>query len=145
MRPVVTFEAKIIQVHEVAAGESVGYDAHWIAPTPRRLATLSCGYADGIPCTAIGTNAEPRGMASVEGALCPMVGRISMDLIVVDVTDAPMVERGDSVELLGAEITIDDLARRAGTIGYEVLTRLGLRSHRRTIGRQTTVVSRPGR
>ena len=145
MRAVATFEAKVIQVHEVAAGESVGYDAHWVAPSPRRLATISGGYADGIPCTAIGTNATPRGMASVDGALCPMVGRISMDLIVIDVTDAPMVERGDSVELLGADISIDDLAERAGTIGYEVLTRLGLRSHRRAIGRQTTVVSRPGR
>lgn len=145
MRTVMTFEAKVIQVHEVAAGESVGYDAHWIAPSPRRLATISAGYADGIPCSAIGTNADPRGLASVDGALCPMVGRISMDLIVLDVTDAPTVERGDTVELMGAEISIDDLAARAGTIGYEVLTRLGLRSHRRTIGRQTTVVSRPGR
>lgn len=142
MRPVVTFEAKVIQVHEVAAGESVGYDAHWLAPSPRRLATISTGYADGIPCGATGTNAEPRGFASVDGALCPFVGRISMDLVVVDVTDAPTVERGDSVELLGRDISIDDLAKRAGTIGYEVLTRLGPRSHRRVIGRQTTAAPR---
>lgn len=145
MRPVVTFEAKVIQVHEVAAGESVGYDGHWTAPSPRRLATISAGYADGIPCGAVGTNAEPRGRALVDGALCPFVGRISMDLIVVDVTDAPAVERGDSVELLGSEISVDDLAERAGTIGYEILTRLGSRSHRRTIGRQATVLTRPGR
>ena len=71
---------------------------------------------------------------SVDGALCPFVGRISMDLIVVDVTDAPIVERGDSVELLGAEIGLDDFAARAGMIGYEVLTRLGPRSHRRLVG-----------
>ena len=134
MRPVATFEAKVIQVHEVAAGESVGYDAHWIAPSPRRLATLSVGYADGIPCTAIGTNAEPRGQASVDGALCPFVGRVSMDLIVIDVTEAPTVERGDTVEILGQDIGIDDLARRSGAIGYEILTRLAPRSHRRTVG-----------
>ena len=145
MRPVVTFEAKVIQVHEVAAGESVGYDAHWVAPSARRLATISAGYADGIPCSAVGTNDAPRGMACVDGALCPFVGRISMDLVVIDVSDAPTVERGDSVELLGTEISIDDLAKGAGTIGYEVLTRLGLRSHRRTIGRQTMVLTSPGR
>ena len=134
MRSVVTFEAKVIQVHEVAAGQSVGYDGHWVAPSARRLATISAGYADGIPCGAMGTNAEPRGYAFVDGALCPFVGRISMDLIVVDVTDAPIVERGDSVELLGAEIGLDDFAARAGMIGYEVLTRLGPRSHRRLVG-----------
>jgi alanine racemase len=145
MRPVASFEAKVIQVHEVAAGESVGYDGRWVAPSPRRLATISGGYADGVPCAALGTNDKVRGVAFVDGALCPMVGRISMDLIVLDVTDAPTVERGDSVELLGSEITIDDLARRAGTIGYEVLTRLGLRSHRRSIGRQTMVLTSPGR
>ena len=145
MRSVVTFEAKVIQVHEVPAGESVGYDSHWTAPSARRLATLSAGYADGIPCGAIGTNAEVRGQALVDGALCPIVGRVSMDLIVIDVTDAPTIERGDSVELLGSEISVDDLAQRAGTIGYEILTRLGLRSHRRTIGRQATTLTSPGR
>ena len=145
MRPVVTFEAKVIQVHDVEAGASVGYDHRWTAPSSRRLATISAGYADGIPTGALGTNAETRGMASVDGALCPFVGRISMDTIVVDVTDAPAVERGDSVELIGADITIDDLATRSGTIGYEVLTRLGPRSHRRTIGRQSTVVTSVGR
>ena len=145
MRPVVTFEAKVIQVHEVAAGESVGYDGRWTAPSARRLATISAGYADGIPTGALGTDAATGGHASVDGALCPIVGRISMDLAVVDVTDAPMVERGDSVELLGEGISIDDLAEWAGTIGYEVLTHLGPRSHRRTIGRQATVLTSPGR
>lgn len=145
MRSVVTFEAKVIQVHEVGAGESVGYDSRWTAPSPRRLATISVGYADGIPCSAIGTNDAPRGFASVDGALCPFVGRISMDLVVVDVTEAPLVERGDTVELIGAEIPIDEAARYAGTIGYEILTRMGPRSHRRTIGRQATTLTSPGR
>ena len=93
----------------------------------------------------MGVEGAPHGYASVDGALCPIVGRISMDLTVVDVTDAPMVERGDSVELVGADVTIDDIAERAGTIGYEVLTHLGPRSHRRTIGRQATVLTSPGR
>lgn len=137
MRPVMTFEAKVIQVHDVAAGDTVGYDARWVAPDARRLATIGVGYADGIPCGAVGTNEATRGWALVDGALCPFVGRISMDLIVVDVTDAPMVERGDTVELLGAEIGIDDLAARAGTIGYEIMTRLAPRSHRRVVGSQT--------
>ena len=145
MRATVSFEAKVIQVHEVAAGESVGYDHRWTAPSARRLATISAGYADGIPTGAMGTNAELHGHASVDGALCPFVGRISMDTIVIDVTDAPTVERGDSVELIGADIGIDDLASRAGTIGYEILTRLGPRSHRRTIGRQATVLTSLGR
>lgn len=142
MRPVMTFEAKVIQVHEVAAGGTVGYDARWVAPGARRLATIGVGYADGIPCGAVGTNDVARGWASVDGALCPFVGRISMDLIVVDVTDAPTVERGDTVELLGAEIGIDDLAARAGTIGYEIMTRLAPRSHRRVVGSQTGGVGR---
>ena len=147
MRATVTFEAKVIQVQEVGAGESVGYDHRWTAPAARRLATISAGYADGIPTGAIGTNAEPRGHASVDGALCPFVGRISMDTVVIDVTDAPTVERGDSVELIGADIGIDDMARAAGTIGYEILTRLGPRSHRRTIGvgRQATILTSLGR
>jgi alanine racemase len=136
MRAVVGMEAKVLQVRDIAAGEGVGYDGRWTAPGPRRLATISAGYADGIPSGAIGaTGAAPGGVAMVDGALCPMVGRVSMDLIVLDVTDAPPVERGDSVELLGTEISIDDLAARAGTIGYEVLTHLGPRSHRRYIGR----------
>ena len=136
MKPVVFMEAKVLQVRDIAAGESVGYDGRWTAPGPCRLATISAGYADGIPCGAMGTNdAPPRGLVSVDGALCPIVGRISMDLIVLDVTEAPAVERGDSVELLGSEISIDALADRTGTIGYEVLSHLGVRSHRRYLGR----------
>ena len=145
MRPVVTFEAKVIQVHDVAAGESVGYDGRWTAPSPRRLATISAGYADGLPCGALGAEGAPRGYASVDGALCPIVGRVG-DVDDGEVhRDAPAVERGDSVELIGAEISVDDLAARAGTIGYEVLTHLGPRSHRRTIGRQATVLTSLGR
>ena len=148
MRPVVGMEAKVLQVRDIAAGESVGYDGRWTAPAPRRLATISAGYADGIPCGAMGVSDDvPHGQAVVDGALCPFVGRISMDTIVVDVTDAPAIERGDSVELLGSEITVDDLACAAGTIGYEVLTRLGVRSHRRWISRQgvSVTVSTSGR
>lgn len=136
MQAVVGLEATIVQVHPVGAGESVGYDGCWTAPGPRLLATISAGYADGIPRAAGGdggcdTAASRSGMAMVHGVPCPFVGRVSMDLIVLDVTDVPAVARGDSAVLLGADVTVDDLAERAGTIGYEVLTKLGLRSHRR--------------
>lgn len=134
MRPVVGMEASVLQVHAIAAGESVGYEACWTAASPRRLATIGCGYADGIPFGAGGrSGAEPCGWAEIAGVRCPFVGRVSMDLIVLDVTDAPPVARGDNVTLLGEAITVDDLAARAGTIGYEVLTKLGLRGHRRVV------------
>ena len=135
MAGVARMEARVLQVHAVAAGESVGYDSRWTAAAPRRLATIGAGYADGIPFGAAGaSDRAPGGWAIVAGVLCPMVGRVSMDLIVLDVTDAPPLSRGDSVTVLGDGITIDDLAARAGTIGYEVLTKLGLRSHRRVVG-----------
>ncbi len=135
MTEVARMEARVLQVHAVAAGGSVGYDSRWSAAAPRRLATISAGYADGIPFGAAGvTDRAPGGWAVVAGVPCPMVGRVSMDLIVLDVTDAPSISRGDAVTLLGDGITIDDLAGRAGTIGYEVLTKLGLRSHRRVVG-----------
>ena len=136
MRPVVTMQAVVLQVHAIAAGERVGYDGRWTAPARRRLATISAGYADGIPRAAGGERDEAvGGVAMVAGVPCPFVGRVSMDLIVLDVSAAPPVARGDSVTLLGCGITVDDLAARAGTIGYEVLTNLGPRSHRRLLSR----------
>ncbi len=136
MRAVIGMTAKVLQVRDIAAGDSVGYDGRWTAIAPRRLATISAGYADGIPCGAGGlAGGATGGVALVEGATCPFIGRISMDLIVLDVTDAPSVARGDDVVLLGGRITIDDLAQRAGTIGYEVLTKLGRRSHRAVVTR----------
>jgi alanine racemase len=138
MRPVVRLEAKIIQVREIAAGETVGYNAQWTAPGPRRIATLSIGYADGYPRRAGGTNAkaqagEPSGMALVGDVPCPFAGRVSMDLITIDVTAASpgAVARGRTTVLIGDSLDIDEVGRRAGTIGYEILTSLGGRYARR--------------
>ena len=135
MRNVVTLQALILQVREVAAGERVGYGGEWSAPRPSRLATLSIGYGDGLPRagTAIGRS----GIEAVMGRRrCPFVGRLSMDLSIVDVTYLPdgAVRRGDMAEILGETIGIDELGRKSGTIGYEILTRLGQRYSRRYVG-----------
>ena len=128
MRAVVTLRAPIIQTREIGVGESVGYNATWSAKRVSRLATIGVGYADGLLRALMGTDAHPGGEAMVAGVRCPFAGRVSMDLTVIDVTDVPGgVQPGDMVELLGAAITVDDMAARAGTIGYEILTNLGRR------------------
>lgn len=122
MRPVVRLEAGIVQVRQVEAGMSVGYNGQWTAPGPRRLATLSLGYADGLPRSLSG-----RGHALVGGVACPILGLVSMDLIILDVTDAPAARRGAVAVLIGDALDIDTVGRAAGTIGYEILTGLGSR------------------
>ncbi|HEY8580304.1 MAG TPA: alanine racemase C-terminal domain-containing protein, partial [Beijerinckiaceae bacterium] len=138
MRAVVRLEAPLLQVREVAGAASVGYNATWAAPGPRRLATIGVGYADGLLRSASGSHGAAGGEAIVAGLRCPIVGRISMDLTVLDVTDVPAAEarEGALATLLSDEITIDDLAARAGTIGYEILTSLGRRYARAYVGRQ---------
>jgi len=131
MRSVVRLEARIHQIHQVAPGERVGYEGAWTAKSPRRLATISAGYADGVPHAAMGSNARAGGEALVSGRRCPFVGHVSMDLIVIDISEVANAQRGDIVELIGPTITIDELAARAGTIGYEILTNLGRRFYRR--------------
>ena len=136
MRPVVKLEARILALREIKARETVGYDATWTAARPSRLATLGLGYADGLPRVASLTAGAPPLEALVSGFRCPIVGRVSMDAIVLDLTDAPpsIARRGDFVELLGETTGVDALAERAGTIGYEILTRLGRRYARRYLG-----------
>jgi len=128
MRPVARLEARILTTRDIEPGESVGYDAVWTASRPTRLATIGLGYADGVSVKAAGE-------ALVGGARCPFVGRVSMDFIVLDVTNAPpgAAERGAFVELLGDAIGVDEAAARSGVIGYEVLTRLGRRYRRRYV------------
>ena len=133
MAPVVRLQARVIQTREVEAGASVGYNSTWSAPGPRRLATIGVGYADGLLRAASGP-AGQQGAVVFAGAPgretpCPVVGRISMDLTVIDVSDAPAdaVAPGSLVEILGRCAGVDDLAARAGTIGYEILTGLGRR------------------
>jgi alanine racemase len=133
MRPVVGLEGRIVQLRWVEAEHTVGYNGRWLALEKRRIATISVGYADGYPrsSSARGKSGEEllAGMALVAGQTCPFAGNVSMDLITVDVTDVPegQLKRGDTVTLIGGELTIDEVGRRAGTIGYEILTNLGAR------------------
>ena len=136
MRPVVRLEAGIVQVREIGPGERVGYNGRWTAPTYRRVATLSVGYADGYLRAAGGPDgAVCRGAALVGAVLCPVLGTVSMDLLVIDVTDAPheLAKRGGVATLIGDELDVDAVGRRAGTIGYEILTALGSRYERRYV------------
>jgi alanine racemase len=135
MSNVVRLEARIIQCRTVERGETVGYNAQWTAGSRRRLATIGVGYADGFPRAAGGTDRHAGAAAMVAGMRCPFVGRVSMDLIVIDVTDAaPAPQPGDSIELIGESLTVDEVGRSAGTIGYEILTGLGRRYHRVYVG-----------
>jgi alanine racemase len=141
MRAVVRLEARVIQVRDIEAGESVGYNGQWTAPGRRRLATLSLGYADGYPRAASATDAKVKaglafGQAIVAGQRCPFAGRVSMDLLSIDITGVPegAVARGDLVTLIGDDLTIDEVGAGAGTIGYEVLTSLGRRYARTYVG-----------
>jgi alanine racemase len=129
MRPVAHLAGTVLQVREVAVGDSVGYGATWIASMPSRIAVLGAGYKDGIPRAL--SSREPKGPAqvSIGGVKCPVVGRISMDMMGIDVSALPAsaVARGTRVEIIGDRIAIDDAAAWAGTISYELLTRLGQR------------------
>ncbi len=127
MHPVVTLEARILQINEVQPGESVGYGGAYMIDKPSRIATLSIGYADGV-IRALGN----LGQVFAGGQLVPIAGRVSMDLITIDITAlAPgAVEPGSFVEIIGPNRPIDDVAADAGTIGYEVLTGLGRRAGR---------------
>lgn len=116
----------VVQIREVEAGETVGYSNTWTAARPSRIATVSAGYADGIH-RAMG----PKTFVYHGDVACPVVGRISMDLITVDVTD--LDETPKELELLNAHQTVDMLAENAGTIGYEILTSLGARYRRRYV------------
>jgi alanine racemase len=128
MRPVVRLRAPVLQVRTIGAGETVGYGASWASPGPARIATVAAGYADGYLRALSGQGAVGR----AADRTLPLVGRVSMDLITFDVTHAPEVAPGDMVELIGpgAGTTPDELAARAGTIGYEILTSLGARYRR---------------
>jgi len=128
MRDVVRLTAPILQIRELSPGETVGYNATWMARRPSRIAVLGVGYADGYH-RALSNAATAR----FDGAPVPLVGRVSMDLTTFDVTDTH-AETGDVLELLGPGHGADALALEAGTNGYEVLTALGRRYERRYIG-----------
>ena len=132
MRAAVRLDARIVQVRDVQPDDTVGYGATWTARRPTRLAVVATGYADGLLRAAGASDTKPGGEAIVGGRPCPIAGRISMDLLAIDVTDLPdeTPRRGDLVALLDDNIGVDDLASHAGTISYEVLVNLGRRFRR---------------
>ena len=126
-QPVLGLALPVIQIREVAAGKTVGYDCAWTAETVTSLATVNAGYADGLMRTL--SDAAVLWYGDVP---CPIVGRVSMDLLTVDITHLP--ETPDRLEIIGPHQSVDDLAESAGTIGYEILTSLSPRYDRRYIG-----------
>jgi alanine racemase len=132
MRPVVELKGRIIQVRAVDKGESVGYGAAFTATRPSRVAIVAVGYADGFLRSASAAKGKPAAQVIIAGKRCPIAGRVSMDVLAVDVTDLPdgTARRGDFATLIGDGMGVDDVAAAMGTIGYEVLTHLGRRYHR---------------
>jgi alanine racemase len=131
MRAVVTLEARILQVRHVDSPMTVGYGAAHRATGPARVATVAIGYADGY-----GRSLGGRGMVGIAGREAPVIGRISMDLTTIDVTDIPdeLARAGAVAEIIGPVVPVDRVADAAGTIGYEILTALGRRFARRHVG-----------
>jgi len=123
-KPVLRLSLPVIQTRTVQPGEFVGYSATWTADAPRRIATVAAGYADGILRSISSTDVS----LYAGGVACPVVGRVSMDLITADVTDLPDVP--GELDLICPEQPVDRLADHAGTIGYEILTSLGHRYER---------------
>jgi alanine racemase len=141
LKPVVTAEARVVQIRDALSGSTVSYGATHQLSRNSRLAIASVGYADGylrslsgsgVPIRAGGT---PGAFGFVAGHRVPVIGRITMDLTIFDVTDVPPsdIKAGDYIELFGRNVLLDDVARAAGSIGYELLTGLGLRYERRYI------------
>jgi alanine racemase len=129
MQPAVELKARIVHIRNVERGETVGYGGTWTARRPTRLAIVSAGYADGYFRAASANDGTRGAEVVVAGKRCPIAGRISMDLMAIDITDLPpnAARRGHLVTLIGEGITVDELAHHFGTIGYEVLTSLGRR------------------
>ena len=124
--PAMTLSAQLIAIRQVAVDDSVGYGAAWRAERPSRIGTVSCGYADGYPRHA------PSGTPLlVRGQRVALVGRVSMDMLTVDLTDLPAAQVGDEGQLWGAQLPVDEVAQAAGTIGYELLTKVTRRVPRR--------------
>ncbi len=132
MQTVVRLSAKVLQVFEAAPGDPVGYGALYTVERPSRIATIACGYADGFLRALSGSTGKPRPVGFIGDYPVRVIGRVSMDLITLDVSNVPadLAHRGAWVEVMGDRVTLDDLTDRAGTIGYELLSRLGRRVHR---------------
>ena len=120
--PAMTLRSKLIAVQTLAAGQAVGYGSRFAAPHAMRIGVVACGYADGYPRNA------PDGTAVwVDGLRVPVAGRVSMDMITVDLSAAPNAVVGSEVELWGTHVPIDEVANRCGTVGYELMCALAAR------------------
>jgi alanine racemase len=128
MNVVATVEARVLIVRDGKPGETVGYGATRTLARPTRIAVVGAGYADGYHRITSG------GYVVIRGKRAALLGRVSMDLIAVDVTDIPGAARGDWAELFGRQVPVDDVAGWSGTVGYELLTGLGHRYERRVVG-----------
>jgi alanine racemase len=116
LRPAMRVTSEIVATREVATGEPVGYGGRFVAARPTRVGLVAFGYADGYPRSA------PHGTpVAVGGRMAPLIGRLSMDMLTVDVTDLPTASLGTEVELWGPKVPVDGVAARAGTIAYELL------------------------
>ncbi len=126
MKPVVNLKVPVLQVFDAKAGETIGYGATYTIDRNSKIAILALGYADGFLRSLSGTNSRHGGRILINNKILPVIGRVSMDLIAVDVTQLHGLgpNPGDMVEVLGNIISIDDQADLAGTIGYEILTSL---------------------
>lgn len=129
--PVLRVQSRILQLREITEPTPIGYGSTYTAAPGSRIATVGTGYADGYPWS-LGN----RGIAVIGGHRVPVVGRVSMDLITLDVTGLPdeLVQPDCAVDLIGPEISLEEVAQRAGTINYEILTRLSQRARRRYLG-----------
>jgi alanine racemase len=131
LQAVMTLTSRILAVRTVPEGESVGYGAAWTARRISRIATVALGYGDGYPRTM-----PPGSPVLTSAGRAPLVGRVSMDSLAIDITDLPGVTVGQEVVLWGEGLPVDELAEAQGTIGYELLTRLGPRVPR-VLGRRS--------
>jgi alanine racemase len=132
MRPAIELKVRILQVRAMNRGDTVGYGAAWTAGRASRIAVIAAGHADGLLRSAAGAKGKPAAEVVIAGRRCPIVGRVSMDVAAVDVTDLPegSARRGDFATLIGDGMSVDQLAAGFGTVNYEVLTNLGRRYHR---------------
>ena len=131
MRPVVRLRTPVLRVLRLDGPEAVGYGATHPVEAGSRIATIGIGYADGLPRAAGGL-----AMAAIDGRTVPLIGRVSMDLTTLDVSGLDAVDIGTTVELFGPAFDLDAVAAASGTIGYEILTRLGSRFRRVYAGQQ---------
>lgn len=119
LRPAMRFATSVLTLRDVKRGESVGYGGRWVAQRDSRIATLPVGYADGYPWAT--RDGAPIGIAD---HIAPLAGRVSMDMVTVDVTDCAHIEVGAPAVLWGSQPSVDEVAQHCNTIGYELMTRV---------------------